>query len=74
MKADEFEKEFLGLPEEEQMNVLRKILPAFCRTVKEDPQKVRKIFSVLSEECGGPMAKMIPMMEMMGRKGGGCCG
>ncbi len=74
MKAEEFEKEFSALPEEEQMNVLRKILPGFCRTLSGDPKKVRELFSVLSKECGDPMANMISMMEMMGRKGGGCCG
>ncbi len=56
------------------MNVLRKLLPGFCRTVKGDPKRVREMFSLLSEECGGPMANMISMMGMMGRKGGGCCG
>ncbi len=74
MNAEEFEKEFLGLPEEEQMNVLRKILPGFCRTLSGDPKKVREMFSLLSEEHGGPMANMIQMMGMMGKKGGGCCG
>ncbi len=74
MKAEEFEKEFSALPEEEQMNVMRKILPGFCRTMKGDPKKVREMFSMLSDECGGPMANMSAMMGMMGRKGGGCCG
>ncbi len=74
MKAEEFAKEFQSLSEEEQMNVLRKLLPGFCRTVKGDPKKVREMFSLVSEECGGPMANMISMMGMMGRKGGGCCG
>ncbi len=32
MKAEEFEKEFLAMPEIEQMKVLRKIMPVFCRT------------------------------------------
>ncbi len=74
MKAEEFEKEFSALPEEEQISVLRKILPGFWRTLAGDPKKVRELFSVLSEECGGPMANMISMMGMMGKKGGGCCG
>ena len=74
MNAEEFEKEFSALPEEEQMNVLRKILPGFCRTMKGDPKKVREMFSLLSEEFGGPMANMSSMMGMMGRKGGSCCG
>ncbi len=74
MKAEEFEKEFLAMPEDEQMKVIRKIMPAFCRTMAGNPQKIREMFSLLTEECGGPMANMISMMGMMGRKGGGCCG
>ncbi len=74
MKAAEFEKEFLAMPEDEQMKVIRKIMPAFCRKMAGNPKKVREMFSLLTEECGGPMANMISMMGMMGRKGGGCCG
>ncbi len=74
MKAEEFEKEFSALPEEEQMNVLRKILPGFCRTLKGDPKKVGEMFSLLSKECDGPMANMCSMMGMMAGKGGSCCG
>lgn len=73
MKAEEFEKEFLSLSEQEQMSVLRKLLSVFCRTMKRDPNKVGEIFSQLAEERG-PMANMISMMGMMGRKGGSCCG
>ena len=73
MKAEEFEKEFLSLSEDEQASVLRKILPVFCRTVKGDPKKVREVSSLLLEERG-PMSSMNPMMGMMGRKGGRCCG
>ncbi len=74
MKAEEFEKEFLAMSEDEQMKVIRKIMPAFCRTMAGNPKKVREMFSLLTEKCGGPMANMISMMGMMGRKGGGCCG
>ncbi len=74
MKAEEFENEFLAMPEDERMKVIRKIMPAFCRTMAGNPKKVREMFSLLTEECGGPMANMISMMGMMGRKGGGCCG
>lgn len=73
MKAEEFEKEFLSLSEDEQTSVLRKILPDFFRTMKGDPKKIQEMFSLLSEECG-PMANMNSMMGMMGRKGGSCCG
>ena len=72
MKAKEFEKEFLSLSEQEQMSILRNLLPVFCRTMKGDPNKVGEMFSLLSEESG-PMANMISMMGMMGRKGGSCC-
>jgi hypothetical protein len=74
MRVEEFESEFLSLPEEEQMIILRKILPAFCRTMTGDPKKVREMFSVMTEECAGPVANMIFMTGMMGRKGEGCCG
>jgi len=74
MKAEEFKEAFLVLSENEQMSVLRKLLPVFWRTIKGDPKKVREMFSMLSEECGGSMANMISMMEMRGRKGGSCCG
>lgn len=73
MKAEEFEMEFLSLSEDEQMSVLRKILPVFFRSMKGNPTKVREMSSLLSEECG-PMANMISMMGMIGRKGGSCCG
>jgi hypothetical protein len=71
MKAEEFEKEFLSMPENEQMEIMRKIMPVFCRTMAGDHKKVREMFSLLTEESGGPMANM---MSMMGHKGGGCCG
>ena len=73
MKAEEFEKEFLSLSEDEQMSVVRKILSDFCRTMKGDPKKIQEMFSLLSEECG-PMANMNSVMGIMGRKGGSCCG
>jgi hypothetical protein len=75
MKVEDFEKEFLAMPEKEQMEVMRKIMPVFCRKMMEDPRKVREMFSLLTEDCGEQMANMVSMMGMMmGRKGGGCCG
>ena len=73
MKVEDFKKEFQSLSEEEQMSVLRTLLPVFCRTMKGNPDKVGEISSLLSEESG-PKANMISMMGMMGRKGGSCCG
>jgi hypothetical protein len=75
MKAEDFEKEFLAMPENEQKEVMRKIMPVFCRMMMEDPGKVREMFSLLTEDCGEQMANMVSIMGMMtGRKGGGCCG
>ena len=75
MKAEDFEKEFLAMPEKEQVKVMRKILAVFCRNMTQDPGKIREMFVLLTEECGGSMANMISVMGMMmGRKGGGCCG
>jgi hypothetical protein len=75
MKVEDFEKEFLAMPEKEQMKVMRKIMPVLCRNMMEDPKKVREMFSLFTEDCGEQMANMVSMMGMMmGRKGGGCCG
>lgn len=74
MKAEDLEKEFLAMPEKEQRKVMRKILPVFCRNMTQDPAKIREMFSLLTEECGGPMANMISVMGIMMGRGGGCCG
>ncbi len=74
MKAEEFEKEFQALSEQEQRDVLAKLLPGVCRTMKGDPKKFREMVSLLMEECGGSTANMGPMAGMMDRKGGSCCG
>ena len=76
MKAKEFAEQFEALPKEDQMAVLRQIMPKFCESMMGDPKRVREMFSLLSEECGEQMANMVSVMGMMmrGRKGGGCCG
>ena len=75
MKAEDFEKEFLAMPEKEQMKVMRKIMPVFCGNMMREPGKVREMFTLFTEECGEPMANVVSMMGMMmNRKGGGCCG
>jgi len=74
MKVEDFEKEFLAMPEKEQMMVMRKIMPVFCGNMMREPGKVREMFTLFSEECGEPMANMASMIGMMkGRKGGGSC-
>jgi hypothetical protein len=75
VKPEDFEKEFLAMPEKERMEVMRRIMPVFCRNMMRDPAKIREMFSLLTEECGESMADMISVMGMMmGRRGGGCCG
>jgi hypothetical protein len=75
MKAKEFVEQFKLLSKEDQMTVLREIMPKFCESMMGDPKDVREMFPLLTEECGESMANMISVMGMMmGRKGGGCCG
>lgn len=75
MKAKEFAERFKALSKENQLAVIREIMPKFCESMMGDPKDVREIFSLLTEECGTQMANMISVMGMMmGRKGGGCCG
>jgi hypothetical protein len=75
MKAKEFAEQFKALSKEDQMAVLRQIMPEFCESMMGDPKRIREMFSLMTEECGEPMANMISVMGMMmGRKGGGCCG
>ena len=75
MKAEDFEKEFKSMPVEDQLKVMRNIMPLFCENMMRDPKGVRDMFSLLTQECGDPMANMVSIMGMMmGRKGGGCCG
>jgi len=74
MKAKEFAEQFKVLSKEDQLAVIRQIMPGFCESMMGDPKGVREMFSLMTEECGGQMANMVSMMGMMGRKGGGCCG
>ena len=75
MKAKEFAEQFKALSKEDQMAVLRLIMPKFCERMMGNPKDVREIFSLMTEDCGEQMANMISVMGMMmGRKGGGCCG
>ena len=74
MKAKEFAEQFNALSNEDQMAVLRQIMPGFCEGMMGDPNRVREMFSLMTEECGEPMANMVSVMGMMGRKGGSCCG
>jgi hypothetical protein len=75
MNVKEFASQFKLLSKEDQMTVLRQIMPGICNSMMGDPNRIREMFSLLTEECGEQMANMVSMMGMMmGRKGGGCCG
>ena len=75
MKAKEFVELFKALSKEDQMAVLRQIMPGFCEGMMDDPKRIREMFSLMTEDCGAQMANMISVMGMMmGRKGGSCCG
>ena len=74
MNVNEVAERFKALSKEDQMAVLRQIMPGFCESMMGDPKGVREMFFLMTEECGGPMANMVSVMGMMGRKGGGCCG
>lgn len=74
MTVKEIVERFKSLSEEDQAAVVRQIMPEFCRSMMRDPKRIREMFALLTEECGGPMANMMAMMGMMGRRGGGCCG
>jgi len=75
MKPKEFAEQFKALSKEDQKAVIRQVMPTFCESMMGNPKDVREMFSLMTEDCGEPMANMISMMGMMmGRKGGGCCG
>jgi len=75
MKTKEFAEQFKALSKEDQMAVVRQIMPGFCESMMGDPKRIREMFSLLTEDCGAQMANMISVMGMMmGRKGGSCCG
>ena len=75
MKTKEFVEQFKALSKEDQLAVIRQIMPGFCENMMRDPKGVREMFSLMTEECGAQMANMVSVMGMMmGRKGGGCCG
>jgi len=75
MNVEEVRKAFLALSGKDQMEVLRGVLPVFCRDMSGDPEKVMVMFTLFTEECGSEMKNMFAMMKgMMSRKSGCCCG
>jgi hypothetical protein len=70
VKAEELVGEFLALSEKEQMNVLRKIIPPFCRGMMVDEKKLKEMFYLFAGECGQEMKEMMSAMAtMFGHKG-----
>ena len=59
MKAKEFAEQFKALSKEDQLAVIRQIMPKFCESMMGDPKDVREMFSLMTEECGAPMANML---------------
>ena len=76
MNVKEFAEQFKALSKEDQMAVLRQILPGFCESMMGDPKRILEMSSLFTEQCGEQMATMVSMMGvmMMKPKGGGCCG
>jgi hypothetical protein len=73
MNVEEFEKGFLAMEEKDRMEVLKRVLPVFCRDMMRNEEKVREMFLLFTEDCGKPMRKMFSAMAtIMGHKG--CCG
>jgi hypothetical protein len=52
MKTKEFAEQFKALSKEDQMAVLRQIMPKFCESMMGDPKRIREMFSLLTEDCG----------------------
>jgi len=73
MNVEDFEKEFLALPEQDRMEVLRRIMPPFCEDMMRSEEKIQEMFLLFARDCGRPMKNMFSAMStMMGHKG--CCG
>ena len=70
MKVEELVNEFLALTEEEKMDVLRGIIPPFCRGMMANEEKVQQMFLLFAGECGREMRNMFSAMAtMFGHKG-----
>jgi hypothetical protein len=70
MTVEEIEKEFLALPEPDRMEVLRRIMPPFCRDMMRNEDKLKEMFWLFTQDCGRPMRNMFTAMAtMMGYKG-----
>jgi hypothetical protein len=76
MNVKEFAEQFKAFSKEDQMAVLRQIMPGFCESMMGDPKRILEMSSLFTEQCGEQMATMVSMMGvmMMKPKGGGCCG
>lgn len=70
MKVEDLVKDFLALPEAEQMDVLRGIVPPFCRGMMANEEKVQQMFLLFAGDCGREMKSMFSAMAtMFGHKG-----
>ena len=70
MKTEELVEQFLALSEKEQMDVLRGVIPPFCRGMMANEEKVKQMFLLFAGECGREMKNMFSAMAtMFGHKG-----
>ena len=70
MKVEELVNGFLALTENEKMDVLRGIIPPFCRGMMANEEKVQQMFLLFAGECGREMKNMLSAMSIMfGQKG-----
>ena len=70
MKVEELVSEFLALTEEEKMDVLRGVIPPFCRGMMANEEKVQRMFLLFAGDCGREMREVFSAMAtMFGHKG-----
>ena len=70
MKVEELVNEFLALTEEEKMDVLRGIMPPFCRSMADSMVRKERMFLLFTGDCGREMRDMVSAMsKMFGQKG-----
>jgi len=70
MTVEDFEKGFLAMPEKDRLEVLKRVLPAFCGDMMRNEEKLQEMFFLFTQDCGRPMRNMFSAMAtMMGHKG-----
>lgn len=72
MKVDELVEAFKELSEDDQLAMVKKIMPSVCGMFQKNPQKMMAemmpLCSDMMQGCGMDMGKMMNMMGTMGMK------